>query len=67
MDRRPLVIADETAAFMAPSSKARELMTELLRIGRRNGLQEQPEPQDRRRLPCQYPTIAEFEDAPRWQ
>ncbi|MEW2434330.1 hypothetical protein AB0952_09115 [Streptomyces caniferus] len=65
MDRRPLLIVDEAAALMAPGSKARELMTELLLIGRKHGVQEQPESRVRRQLPRQYPTIAEFEAAPR--
>ncbi|MFD3422668.1 hypothetical protein [Streptomyces decoyicus] len=66
MDRRPLLIVDDAAAFMTPGSKARELTTELLLIGRKHGLREQPEPREHRRLPRQYPTIAEFEAAPRW-
>ncbi|MFJ9551778.1 hypothetical protein [Streptomyces erythrochromogenes] len=58
---RPLVLlVDDAADVLAASPEARELVTELLRTGRRNGVVVRFED----RLPLwQYPTAATLEDA----
>ncbi|WP_078628700.1 hypothetical protein [Streptomyces sp. NRRL F-2664] len=62
---RPLVIVDEAAAALATDPEARRLLNQLLLAGRKNGVQEQPEPETgpRATLRLQYPTLAEFEAA----
>ncbi|MEW1753430.1 hypothetical protein [Streptomyces angustmyceticus] len=58
---RPLVlVVDDAADVLAASPEARELVTELLRTGRRNGLVVRFE--DRRPL-WQYPTLGALEAA----
>ncbi|WP_158795092.1 hypothetical protein [Streptomyces sp. NRRL S-337] len=58
---RPLVLlVDDAADVLAASPKARALVTELLRTGRRNGLVVRSE--DRRPL-WQYPTVGALEAA----
>ncbi|MGR4884027.1 hypothetical protein ACIPUC_32055 [Streptomyces sp. LARHCF249] len=59
---RPLFVIDEAAAVLANDPEARQLLTELLLAGRKNGVQDQPEPETGLRL-RQYPTLAELEAA----
>lgn len=57
-----LVVVDDAADVLARSPEARELMTQLLLTGRRNGIRVRFE--NRRPLPhWQYPTLAALEDA----
>lgn len=58
---RPLFVVDEAATVLATAPEARRLLNQLLLAGRKNGVQEQPEPETGLRL--QYPTLAEFEAA----
>lgn len=63
---RPLFVVDEAAAVLATDPDARQLLTELLLAGRKNGLQEQPEPETGPRPVSrmrQYPTLAELDAA----
>lgn len=61
---RPLVVVDEAAALVNNASAARELVNEILRVGRRNDLPEPPPEPDTLRLPLvQYPTLAALEAA----
>ncbi|MEU9233574.1 hypothetical protein [Streptomyces subrutilus] len=62
---RPLFVVDEAATVLATAPEARRLLNQLLLAGRKNGVQEQPEPETgpRATLRLQYPTLAEFEAA----
>ncbi|MEU9083396.1 hypothetical protein [Streptomyces sp. NPDC048357] len=63
---RPLFVVDEAATVLADDPEARRLLTELLLGGRKNGVQEQPEPETGPRAALrfrQYATLAEFEAA----
>lgn len=67
---RALVVIDEAATVLANDPQARPLMNELLLAGRKNGVQEQPEPETGpRAFPrfWQYPTLTELEAAARRQ
>lgn len=67
---RALVVIDDAATVLAPRPEARHLMNELLLAGRKNGVQEQPEPETGQRTALrfwQYPTLAELEAAARRQ
>ncbi|MFJ3176398.1 hypothetical protein ACIPJK_37325 [Streptomyces roseus] len=63
---RPLFVVDEAATVLATEPKARRLLNQLLIAGRKNGVQEQPEPETGPRAALrlrQYPTLTEFEAA----
>ena len=65
---RALVVIDEAATVLTTDPEARRLMNELLLAGRKNGVQEQPEPETGPRAALrfrQYPTLAELEAAAR--
>ena len=65
---RPLFVIDEAATVLANDPEAHRMLTELLLAGRKNGVEEQPEPETgpRRALRLrQYPTLAELEAAHR--
>ncbi|MFF7954119.1 hypothetical protein [Streptomyces griseorubiginosus] len=67
---RPLVVIDEAATLLAADPEARRLVNELLLAGRKNGVQEQPEPETGPLAALrfrQYATLAELEAAVRWQ
>ncbi|MFE9636546.1 hypothetical protein [Streptomyces sp. NPDC006463] len=63
---RPLFVIDEAATVLATDPEARRLLTQLLLAGRKNGVQEQPEPETGPQAALrlwQYPTLAELEAA----
>jgi hypothetical protein len=67
---RALVVIDEAATVLAAGPEARLLVNELLLAGRKNGVQEQPEPETGPRAARrfrQYPTLTELEVAARRQ
>ncbi|WP_331761841.1 hypothetical protein [Streptomyces sp. NBC_01546] len=66
---RPLAVIDEAATVLANDPEARRLLNELLLAGRKNGGQEQLEPETGPQAALrlrQYPTLAELEAAPSW-
>ncbi|MFJ4320623.1 hypothetical protein ACIP46_35875 [Streptomyces lavendulae] len=63
---RPLLVIDEAATVLATDPEARHLLNQLLLAGRKDGVQEQPEPETDPRAALrqrQYPTLTEFEAA----
>ncbi|MGV9758590.1 hypothetical protein ACWDUC_22550 [Streptomyces tricolor] len=67
---RPLLVIDDAATVLANTPEARRVVNELLLAGRKNGVQEQPEPETGPRAFSrfrQYPTLAELEATARRQ
>ncbi|MFI1652132.1 hypothetical protein ACH4XT_35105 [Streptomyces avidinii] len=63
---RHLFVVDEAATVLATDPEARRRLNELLLAGRKDGVQEQPEPETGPRPFSrlrQYPTLAELEAA----
>ncbi|QIB49503.1 hypothetical protein [Streptomyces aureoverticillatus] len=64
----PLIVIDEAADVLARSPEARALVNRLLLAGRKNGIQEQPDPETGPGAALrhwQYPTPAALEAAAR--